>query len=158
MSYNLVHVLHILFAIVAVGPLLFAPWLSLRLKTCEEEREKFLLLKGLRAIDIYYNIAGWGLMLSGGVLLYLHEWHRIFQLWFIFSVLLFIVDSIAEKFLRDPSGEMLNQLTPKATNWNEYSLKMHKAIVIQTVCTACIFILMLLHSRLPIKFLMKSFF
>lgn len=107
-------------------------------------------------IDRYYNIAGWGLILSGIFMLWSKEWYRIFQLWFILSVLVFIVDSIVEKLLRDPSNRALSQLHPKAMGWGKNAAKMHKAVIIQAICTLIILLIMLLHSRLQINLLSIS--
>ncbi|MDO4907943.1 hypothetical protein [Neisseria sp.] len=155
MDYNFAQTIHLLAAVAAAGPLLFAPYLSLRLKSCKEE-EKILILRSLTMIDRYYNIAGWGLILSGIFMLWSKEWYRIFQLWFILSVLVFIVDSIVEKLLRDPSNRALSQLHPKAMGWGKNAAKMHKAVIIQAICTLIILLIMLLHSRLQINLLSIS--
>lgn len=152
MYYDWVKVVHALAAVVAVGPMLFAPWLS-RCLTLSNGDNKALILKGLDAIDTFYNIAGWGLMLTGAVMFYLQDWHRIFQLWFILSVIIFIFDSIAEKRIRDPANDALIDLEPGASGWVENTLNLTKAVKAQVICTAAIFIIMLLHSQLNFNLL-----
>ncbi|MEI8633165.1 hypothetical protein P4S72_16300 [Vibrio sp. PP-XX7] len=151
MNYDMIKVIHALAAVAATGPLLFAPWLSARLKTCQVET-KTLLLKGLSFSDTFYNIAGWVVMLSGIVMFWLQDWHRIFQLWFMLSVVIFVIDSIAEKM----AGLILESLenpTPRDIGWTLYTQRIHKAVMTQTICTALIFAIMLLHSQLSINLL-----
>lgn len=59
MDYNFAQTIHLLAAVAAAGPLLFAPYLSLRLKSCKEE-EKILILRSLTIIDRYYSRLGAG--------------------------------------------------------------------------------------------------
>ncbi|MGB8667878.1 MAG: hypothetical protein WCD24_24515 [Serratia inhibens] len=152
MSYDVIKIVHALAAVAATGPLLFAPWLSARLVRCQAEN-KTLLLSGLAASDRFYNIAGWALMLSGIALFWLQDWHRVFQLWFILSVVIFIVDSAAEKRWRDPANEVLAQLQPGEPGWAENTARLHKAVIAQMICTSLILVIMLLHSQLQINVL-----
>ncbi|ALX93031.1 hypothetical protein AV650_05430 [Serratia fonticola] len=152
LNYDVIKVVHILAAVFATGPLLFSPWLSIRLKRCQGGN-KNLLLNGLSAADTYYNIAGWVLMLSGIVMFWLQDWHRVFQLWFILSVLVFIIDSLAEKRLRDPANKALTTLQPGEPGWDENTARLHNAVITQMVCTLLIFAIMLLHSQLQINLL-----
>ncbi|WP_353613520.1 hypothetical protein [Mangrovibacter phragmitis] len=152
LSYDITKVLHALAAVSATGPLLFSPWLSARLKRCQGDN-KNLLLKGLSVADTYYNIAGWVLILSGVAMFWLQDWYRVFQLWFILSVLVFIIDSVAEKRLRDPANKALTTLQPGELGWDENTALLHKAVIIQMVCTSLILLIMLLHSQLQINLL-----
>lgn len=119
---------------------------------------KTLLLNGLSVADTYYNIAGWVLMLSGIVMFWLQDWHRVFQLWFILSVLVFIIDSLAEKRLRDPANKALATLQPGEPGWDENTSRLHNAVSTQMVCTLLIFFIMLLHSQLQINLLAFNLF
>ncbi|WP_241613255.1 hypothetical protein [Rosenbergiella epipactidis] len=152
MSYNLIKALHALVAIAATGPLLFAPWLSARLKNSRAENAT-LLLQGLEVTDRYYNIAGWILMLSGIGMFWLNDWHRLFQIWFLLSVVIFVIDSLAEKRLRDPAISTLTKSHPSNDDWTHASERLHKAVLIQMVSTAAIVVIMLLHSLLDINML-----
>ena len=152
MSYDAIKLVHAMAAVTATGPLLFSPWLSARLKRCQADN-KTLLLNGLDAADTYYNIAGWVLMLSGIVMFWLHDWSRIFQLWFILSVAVFVVDSIAEKRLRDSATEALAALQPGEPGWTENTARLHKGVMTQAACTSLILAIMLLHSQLQINLL-----
>lgn len=147
MNYDVIKMLHALAAVAAAGPLLFAPWLSARLKLCRPENAA-LLLQGLKVTDRYYNIAGWALMLSGIGMFWLHDWRRLFQIWFLLSVAIFVIDSLAERRLRDPANAALATLRPGDANWSATVARLHKAVVAQMICTAAILIVMLLHSQL----------
>ncbi|WP_447876637.1 hypothetical protein [Serratia fonticola] len=157
LNYDFIKVVHVLAAVAATGPLLFSPWLSARLKRCQGGN-KTLLLNGLSVADTYYNIAGWVLMLSGIVMFWLQDWHRVFQLWFILSVLVFIIDSLAEKRLRDPANKALATLQPGEPGWDENTSRLHNAVSTQMVCTLLIFFIMLLHSQLQINLLPFNLF
>lgn len=152
MSYDVIKMVHALAAVAATGPLLFAPWLSARLKRCQSENAA-LLLQGLDVTDRYYNIAGWVLMLSGIGMFWLHDWHRLFQIWFLLSVAIFVIDSLAEKRLRDPANTALATLRPGDAEWSANVARLHKAVVAQMICTAAILMVMLLHSQLDINLL-----
>lgn len=152
MSYDVVKVVHALAAVAATGPLLFAPWLSAHLKRGQVGNQA-MLLSGLAVTDRYYNIAGWVLMLSGMVMFYLEDWHRVFQLWFLLSVVIFVFDSLAEKRLRDPANDALAKLQPGDAGWQENVSRLHKAVLTQMICTALILMVMLLHSQLQISVL-----
>ena len=130
MNYDLIKALHALGAAGALGPLLMAPWISYKLRYAKSSN-KILLLKGLEFTDRYYNIFGWIVMLTGIVLFYLQDWHRIFQIWFILSVLLFIVDSVAEKVWRDPAIEILTNTEPSDVVWIPETRRLHKAVLVQ---------------------------
>ena len=98
MKYDIVKIIHTLCALAVTGSLLIAPWLSYQLRKCQPHtNNKLLLLKGLEFTDKYYNIAGW---------------HRIFEAWFVLSVTIFIIDSLAEK-----SGAI--QQTKLSFRWNQ---------------------------------------
>lgn len=152
MSYDVIKLFHALAAVAATGPLLFAPWLSARLKRCQPEGAA-LLLQGLAVTDRYYNIAGWALMLSGIAMFWLYDWHRLFQIWFLLSVAIFVIDSLAEKRLRDPASAALATLRPGDADWRTQVARLHKAVVAQMICTAAILLVMLLHSQLAINLL-----
>ncbi|CAK6500169.1 hypothetical protein PANPA_00094 (plasmid) [Pantoea sp. Nvir] len=152
MNYDVIKMLHALAAVAATGPLLFAPWLSARLKGCRSENTA-LLLQGLKITDRYYNIAGWALMLSGIAMFWLYDWHRLFQVWFLLSVAIFVIDSLAEKRLRDPANAALATLRPGDAEWHTTAARLHKAVVAQMICTAAILTVMLLHSQLDINLL-----
>ncbi|CAM3193619.1 hypothetical protein [Vibrio diazotrophicus] len=152
MNYDLIKILHALGAVGATGSLLLAPWMSYKLRDAKSTN-KTLLLKGLEFTDRYYNIAGWIVMLSGIVMFYLQDWHRIFQTWFVLSVALFIIDSIAEKIWRDPATEILTNIDPVDELWFQESRRLHKAVLAQMICTALIFVTMLLHSQLSLNLL-----
>lgn len=152
MNYDAIKIFHALAAVAATGPLLFAPWLSARLKVCGSENAA-LLLQGLAVTDRYYNIAGWALMLSGIGMFWLHDWHRLFQLWFLLSVAIFVIDSLAEKRLRDPTLAALAKLGPGHENWSPTVAHLHQAVLAQMICTAAILVVMLLHSQLDINLL-----
>ncbi|EFE95270.1 hypothetical protein [Serratia odorifera] len=155
MNYDIIKLVHALAAVAATGPLLFAPWLSARLAVSPAEN-KTVLLNGLAATDRFYNIAGWGLMLSGIALFWLQDWHRAFQLWFVLSVAIFVIDSLAEKRWRDPATTALAQLQPGQEGWAENAARLHKAVIAQMACTALILLVMLLHSQLRINLLTLS--
>lgn len=152
MNYDVIKIFHALAAVAATGPLLFAPWLSARLKICRSENAA-LLLQGLTVTDRFYNIAGWALMLSGIGMFWLYDWHRLFQVWFLLSVAIFIVDSLAEKRLRDPAIAALVKLHPGGADWGATVARLHKAVLAQMICTSAILIVMLLHSQLNINLL-----
>jgi len=152
LNYDVIKIFHALAAVAATGPLLFAPWLSARLKICRAENAA-LLLQGLTVTDRFYNIAGWALMLSGIGMFWLYDWHRLFQIWFVLSVTIFIIDSLAEKRLRDPAIAALTKLHPSDENWISTVARLHKAVVTQMICTAAILIVMLMHSQLDINLL-----
>ncbi len=152
MNYDLIKVVHALAAVVAVGPMIFAPWLSRRLKNCHADNKTWLL-SGLNATDTYYNIAGWVLILTGIGMFYLQDWHRIFQLWFILSVVIFIFDSIVEKRIRDPANDALANLQPSDSQWSENTDRLHQAVTAQMLSTALIFVIMLVHSQLNFNLL-----
>jgi len=152
LNYDVIKIFHALAAVAATGPLLFAPWLSARLKICRAENAT-LLLQGLTVTDRFYNIAGWALMLSGIGMFWLYDWHRLFQIWFVLSVAIFIIDSLAEKRLRDPAIAALTKLHPGHEDWISTVTRLHKAVVTQMICTAAILIVMLMHSQLDIDLL-----
>ncbi|ARJ41021.1 hypothetical protein B1H58_02755 [Pantoea alhagi] len=155
MSYNVIKLVHALAAVAATGPLLFAPWMSAHLKRGQPQNQA-ILLRGLDATDRYYNIAGWVLMLSGIVMFWLQDWHRVFQLWFLLSVAIFVLDSLAEKRLRDPANDALATLLPGEEGWQASVSRLHKAVITQMVCTALILVVMLMHSQLQINLLTLS--
>lgn len=152
MNYDVIKMIHALAAVAATGPLLFAPWFSARLKRCQPANAA-LLLRGVEVTDRFYNIAGWVLMLSGIGMFWLHDWHRIFQVWFMLSVAIFVIDSLAEKRLRDPASTALTSLSPDDADWSVNVSRLHKAVVAQMICTTAILIVMLLHSQLSINLL-----
>ena len=152
MSYDLFKMVHAIGAVGATGSLLVAPWMSYKLRHATASN-KTLLLKGLAFTDRYYNIAGWIVMLSGIVMFYLQDWHRIFQFWFVLSVVIFIVDSIAEKIWRDPANDALTSLNPDDVLWLSETQRLHKAVMTQMICTSLIFITMFFHSQLKLNLL-----
>lgn len=153
LEYNLMKLIHALAAVAATGPLLFAPWLSWRLQSCQQNTEKQLLLSGLTITDRFYNIAGWLLMISGAVMLWMEDWHRLFQLWFVLSVALFVIDSIAEKKWRDPATTALDTTTPGASGWQQHTIRLHRAVLTQMGSTSLILLVMLLHNQLTASLL-----
>ena len=153
MSYVAIKIIHSLAAVAAMGPLMFAPWMSTQLKHCREDSNKALLLKGIETTDTYYNVAGWILILSGVAMFWMQDWHRVFQLWFILSVVVFGLDSLAEKRLRDPAIKALMPLKPGEVGWSEHTGALHRAVMIQMVCTAFILLIMLLYSQHQINLL-----
>lgn len=152
MSYDLFKMIHTIGAVGATGPLLVAPWMSYKLRNATASN-KTLLLKGLAFTDRYYNIAGWIVMLSGIVMFYLQDWHRMFQIWFVLSVAIFIIDSIAEKKWRDPANDALASLNPDDVLWLSETQRLHKAVMTQMICTSLIFITMLFHCQLKLNLL-----
>ncbi|WP_226093667.1 hypothetical protein [Dickeya oryzae] len=153
LEYNLMKLLHALAAVAATGPLLFAPWLSWRLQSCQQNPEKQLLLSGLTITDRFYNVAGWLLMISGAVMLWLDDWHRLFQLWFVLSVAFFVIDSIAEKKWRDPATTALDTTGPGEPGWLLHTSRLHRAVLTQMGSTSLILLAMLLHNQLTMSLL-----
>lgn len=84
-------------------------------------------------------------------LFWLQDWHRAFQLWFVLSVAIFMIDSLAEKRWRDPATTALAQLLLGQDGWAENADQLHKAVIAQMACTALILLVMLLHSQLRIN-------
>lgn len=156
-DYDAIKVLHALAAVAATGPLLFAPWLSAQLKHCSESTQP-LLLRGLAFSDRFYNVAGWGLILSGVLMFWLKDWHRCFQVWFVLSVAIFVLDSVIEKRLRDPANAVLQASTPDAEQWQAAARQIHRGVLGQALCTSAILLVMLLHSTLDLKVLALKLF
>lgn len=150
--YDVFKIAHALAAVAATGPLLFAPWLSAQLKSCSFAT-KPLLLGGLAFTDRLYNVAGWGLMLSGILMFWLKDWQRSFELWFLLSVAIFVLDSVIEKRLRDPANEVLKTTSPGADQWLPAVRQIHLGVLGQAICTSLILLVMLLHSQLNLNVL-----
>ncbi|WP_411382270.1 hypothetical protein [Pseudomonas sp. MPB26] len=156
-DYDAIKIFHALAAVAATGPLLVAPWLSAQLKHCSHDN-KPLLLRGLTFTDRFYNVAGWGLILSGILMFWLKEWQRCFELWFLLSVALFVLDSAVEKRWREPAHEVLQASTPDAEQWQPAARQIHRGVLGQALCTSAILLVMLLHSTLDLKVLALKLF
>ncbi|ROM97178.1 hypothetical protein [Pseudomonas brassicacearum] len=155
--YEVFKIVHALAAVAATGPLLFAPWLSARLKNCSDAT-KPLLLGGLAFSDRLYNVAGWGLILSGILMFWLKDWQRSFEVWFLLSVAIFTLDSVFEKRLRDPANEVLEATSPGAEQWLPAAQQIHLGVVGQATCTSLILLVMLLQSHLELNLLTLKIF
>lgn len=156
-EYDAVKIFHALAAVAATGPLLFAPWLSAQLKHCTE-LTKPLLLKGLAFTDRFYNVAGWGLILSGILMFWLVDWRRSFEVWFVLSVAIFVLDSVIEKRLREPANLVLERTHPQAEQWQPAARQIHYGVLGQALCTSAILLVMLLHSQLSLNVLALKVF
>lgn len=156
-EYDAIKILHALAAVAATGPLLVAPWLSAQLKHCSTDN-KPLLLRGLAFTDRFYNVGGWGLILSGILMFWLKDWKRCFELWFLLSVAIFVLDSALEKRLRDPANEVLQACSPDAEQWQPAARQIHRGVLGQALCTSAILLVMLLHSTLDLKVLALKLF
>lgn len=97
-------------------------------------------------------------MLSGIMMLFLQDWQRIFQLWFILCIIIFIFDSVAEKYFRDSALKAIAVVPRSEPMWLANAARSHWAVVIQTTCTSLIFILMLLHSHQQFELLNLNIF
>jgi hypothetical protein len=155
LNYTLVKLAHALAGIAATGPLLFAPWLSARLKACTPATQT-LLLSGLERTDTCYNVSGWLVMLTGFALFWLSSWHAALQGWFVLSVAIFVVESVIEKRVREPAGVALAKLQPGTSGWHTQAARLHNAVVAQSLCTCLILLVMLLHSHLSIGWLERA--
>jgi hypothetical protein len=155
LNYALVKLAHALAGIAATGPLIFAPWLSARLKRCEPGTQA-LLFRGLDAADTCYNLSGWLVMLTGFGLFWLTSWHAALQGWFVLSLAIFMVDTVVERRMRDPAGAALMDMEPGASGWHMQASRLHNAVVIQSLCTFLILLVMLLHSHLSIGWLERA--
>jgi len=147
MIFELIKMIHILGAVGATGILLVAPWMSFKLKESDISN-KNLLLTGLCFTDVFYNIAGWITILSGIFMFWFQNWYGVFQIWFVISLTIFIIDSIFEKKWREPANEILKKIEPNDPKWLKETKRLHKAVTAQMICTSLIFIVMLLHNQL----------
>lgn len=150
--FELIKMVHILGAVGAAGVLFSAPWMSLKLKNADISN-KTLLLQGLYFTDCFYNIAGWVTIVSGVLMFWFQHWYGLFQVWFIVSVMIFVIDSMVEKKWREPANAMLKEIMPSDPKWVIETNKLHKAVTSQVICTSLIFIVMLLHNQLNLNIL-----
>ncbi|WPN97554.1 DUF2269 family protein [Pseudomonas sp. MUP55] len=156
-EYDALRIFHVLAAVAATGPLLVAPWLSAQLKRCDE-LTKPLLLRGLTFTDRFYNVAGWGLILSGVLMFWLLDWRRSFEVWFMLSVSLFVLDSVLEKCLRDPAREVLERTQAQTEQWQPAVRRIYLGVLGQALCTCAILLVMLLHSQMTLNMLALRLF
>lgn len=100
--YIFLKVLHILAAFALVGPLMLTPrWLYLaRYEVGRAVLHDLHLLTGL---------AGWLVLISGGVMVYLQEGGMLFPLWMQVAIGLFVAIQLFDHFWADRREEELEQ-------------------------------------------------
>jgi len=141
MFYFSIIIIHAVAAVVAVGPVLFAPWLGKQLIQKKPGSPYFLL--GLRATEKFYNVGGWVLIVSGLALLYLTDWAALKQAWLWLCVALFAIDSSVEKWLREPAYAKLENQGGKDAEWNIAARHLQLGLLAQGILVGGILLLML---------------
>jgi len=129
--YNLSKILHLFAVIALIGPLIFTPkWLYLY-------RNK-MGRKLLHELHLVTGVAGWIVLLSGILMLYLQNWALLSLVWIQISLGLFIVIQIFDHFWADVQEEKLEQ------NSDASSKKLQIWLVVKLGLYAFITILMIL--------------
>lgn len=108
-TYILVKALHVLTAFALVGPLMLAPrWLYLARHEVGRS--------ALRDLHRLTGIAGWLVLISGGIMLALQRGGMIFSLWMQVSIALFVVIQLFDHFWADRREDELERNPATSTS------------------------------------------
>lgn len=106
-SYTFLKMLHVLAAFALVGPLMLAPrWLYLARHDVGRT--------ALHDLHQLTGIAGWLVLISGGVMLVFQHGGMVFSLWMQFSIALFVLIQLFDHFWADRREEELEH-NPKTS-------------------------------------------
>ncbi len=139
-------IVHILAAVVAVGPLALVPWLAGQVVRGGED--SWAMLRTLQITEYFYTRAGWLLILSGAALFYLTDWHQALHAWFLLCVGLFLADNVVENRVREPAIANLANLAKHDPTWRATALRLQRGTLVQTVTAGLILLLMLLRPSM----------
>lgn len=135
--------IHAIAAVAAVGPLFLAPWLSFQASKGGIGSRNFV--RTIEMTDLFFNRAGWVLIISGLVIFDIIGWQEAVKPWFIACVLIFIIDTFIEQKIRDPAYKHLSEIDESDATWKSSAKRLQRGVLAQTASATLILILMLVH-------------
>ena len=146
MEYHWLKIVHIIASVISVGPLALAPWIASQVVRGGEDSQG--MLRTLQITVVFYNRAGWILILSGTALFYITDWHQALHAWFLLCVGLFLADNVVENRVREPAIADLANAAKHDPTWRATALRLQWGTLVQTITAGLILLLMLIRPSM----------